>query len=234
MVRSRVSKSFLDYALGGTVLLSLGAGLLFFTGWNYLAAYYGSFGLDLSVLNFPIYLFPVAGALKQLWLKEVLLLALMVCGFWVKSGFERQESKRGRRPEQNWISIRPVELSLEVEKRLEVLWFLLFLAVALMVLLPVVAWGTSRVAKKDARRVYQNGGEIRLTFTPAAVAGEEPELLLANKAGRLRFLAQSKDLVVVFEAPQSQDGPGDRKKSVFVVSRTDLLGVHYWYSPSQN
>jgi hypothetical protein len=217
MDRSPAFKSFLDYALNGTVILSLGAGLLFLMGVIYFSFYYGSFGIDPTILDFPAFLYLSTGALQPSWL--VLLVFILLFRSVRISILTESESTR----------VHGLERFGADPSILLALYFCAFLALVYCILVMPMKQG-----KKDAERAYQNGGEIRLTFTPAALAGEEPELVLANEAGRLRFLAQSKDLVVVFEAPQSQDGPGDRKKSVFVVSRTDLLGVHYWYSPSQH
>ncbi len=50
-----------------------------------------------------------------------------------------------------------------------------------------------------------------------------------NECGDLRLLAQTKDLVIVFEKPDSQSD--HKTKSIFVVKRADLshctLGIHH-------
>jgi hypothetical protein len=82
---------------------------------------------------------------------------------------------------------------------------------------------TIEKGKADGLTAWNNGPDVQLTFKAGTPL--PPELLDADREHGLSIIAQSKDIVVVFDSRQEQTS----KRKVFVVARSDLAAVHMWY-----
>lgn len=220
------SKQFIEYALGGTAILTVLTGLIFLFGWVYLSVFYSRFGLDLWELDLPVYTFLSFPLIVLATLPVATVIFFIIAAFYFlrwRANLTPESTKlpiRSSGMERFRVAVRkPLASFFEYSER--------FMYVLIVMILIMVSINT---AEHRAKNTYTCGGEkVQLRFSPSALTSEDPELKKANEAGALRFLAQTKDMVVVFEKPEFTSDPNH--KSVFKVSRGELLSVHYWTSP---
>ncbi len=81
------------------------------------------------------------------------------------------------------------------------------------------------LGRKYGKYEYEHGTHVHLVFNVNLLSSLDPKLTKVNDDRSLRLLTQTKDLVIVFEKPESQR---DKTKSVFVLKRADLTSVHSW------
>ncbi len=98
---------------------------------------------------------------------------------------------------------------------------------SLALILIFLIFGLIAIKKGNERAEEQWNGQavhVQLNFKSLTPSPYGPELLNANNEQRLSLIAQTKDLVIVFEPVHSKTS----KRTVFVVARADLASVGMW------
>lgn len=221
--------SMLDLLTKVASIVVLIYGFLFFLGWVYLVCYFGSFGLDLYALDIPIYNFPsfsivlLQPLLPLFAVLEVVL--LLTLPFFAIRSLPRPTSRR-------WIAWMQWRLDRLAQEARDLYGaqgrFLLAVILGAAILLLILTCGI--LGQKAAQQTWGQAQHVRLFFKIGDKQGFDPVLLRANNSGRLSLLAQTKDLVVVFEG-RSRESPNG---SVFVLARADVSSVQILIKPPQS
>jgi hypothetical protein len=186
-------------------------------------SFYGEFNIDVTMLDLPVYNFAIESmfGLENIFRFVVMLLVPIVLVRESYFAIRRWESQKP------WVvALKRVIEDVESDVRklsgtyLPRLVAVFFVAVIFLITIMSANWE----GVKAARRQWNDGPHAHLAFKSADRQQYEPRLLKANDERRLSLLAQTKDLVVVFERPQAATPPGH----VFVLERKDIASVYIW------
>lgn len=173
------------------------------------------FGVEPTLLDLPLWLYPVQSALLVTQLLTILLigtLAGLVAGFLVRKSFRCID-----------LHVRgPFRHLPDPQRRFEKGFFLAigsFVSVLgiLAVFVAIPAWAGGEAGE----RMWSDAHHVALTFKSKQAFDED--LIRANDERRLRIFGQSKDVLVVFEPERTVS-----HRKVFVLSRADLGSVRIW------
>lgn len=228
-------KLFVERFISETVILAGTTAFLFLLGFLWLDGWMSFYGVPVWVLDCPSYTFlvysitpvmTVAGwglwGFFCIYCFGVVLVLVNALFPGVRAGL-KAPLKRGE----------PKKARSEIEAVLEAVapWGLRFsylmLCIAVFAIVPLAA---IRLGQNYAKDQYDHGTPVHLIFNANVLKSLDAKLTKANDNGNLRFVTQTKDLIVVFVKPGSQP---DKPKRVFIFRRADLSLVQ-WCSPSND
>ncbi len=179
-------------------------------GWTYLTSYFGAFNIELWLLDVPAYNFAPLFVVALKWQ------ALLLVAIWIGGYFFLKEIllKRTFQWKPFTLKKKPAE---------EQTVFVLNAYVALVLLLAFLQTiiNSNEQGKHFAQIAVKEANPVHIIFKEEHKENYDAAMVQANKDGRLFLLAQSKDLVIVFEGKDANL----ESTNVYVVARSDLSSV---------
>jgi hypothetical protein len=204
-------------------LLALFYAFLFFYGWIYIVAMYGTFDIDVWMLDIPIYTFATESVFALspmlpplMWVLFTIVAIDLVVSLARKSQPQKPEVTAIER----WIE----GFQTKIRRPYEAVTRLPALVLIALTVFTFLLLRANSAGKKAARKTWSTSPNVHLTFKSPAQRPKEPDLMKANDERRLSILTQTKDLVVVFE----REKVNTASKHVYVVARADLGSVFIW------
>ena len=198
-------------------LIALFYATVFFYGWVYLVTFFSEFKVDLWALDIPIYNFPAGSffAFERILVLSFILLAVISALRMFLSVI------KGRVPihvlAELVANVRWLRETLGTARPFPVilLWLVIF---------TIIFISANNQGVRAAQRGWTGSPHVHLAFKATDRQQFEPALVKANDEHHLSLLAQTKDLVVVFDPRTAAKPPGH----VFVVARTEVTSVFIW------
>jgi hypothetical protein len=224
------SKALLDTSL----ILAVVTAFLFLLGRSYFEAYFYFFGIRVQSLDLPFSegvffsVVPILGAIGPL-VKLALWVALLVMIAFVLvyaleqlwGWLERRDTQVGRILHRAREMMAP---SAAKNKNLDIFTSFKFalLAVMAFLILPLSLSIAVNQGTEQAEKIYNNPQtRTFLFFKRVEHQAYDDELMSINLDGGLRFLTQTKDLVIVFAKRESRHG----RRLTFVVPMANLISI---------